>query len=389
MSARDPAGLLTVIEAPIRPRAAFADELLERLLHELERPERRAFPRRTARTLVIAVALLLLLAGVATATYIVVRIAGDRSAPPSGTLTLLLENPNGPAKIAAVGPHGLLRTVWECPHRVFCGDLTSLDWSPDGRRVAFTLDELGGVSGYVGLHIVDVRTGRDLHVAGLHLKHPLANQPMSVLVAQAQRSKRVLGCRLPQQLAWSADGRRLAYSCGSIFTIRADGTHRVRIPTGRTVTATAPSWSPDGRRIVFATGARRDGRVRSSIYVVDVDGSGLRLLARDAASPSWSRDGSRIAYDSTAGVRLITPAGARRTEVGPMGPPTFSPDGRQIAIATSKGIIVVDARTLQGSLVTSETGGGIFGEGRPSWYPGANVPGVPPPPRRPANCVPC
>jgi Tol biopolymer transport system component len=129
--------------------------------------------------------------------------------------------------------------------------------------------------------------------------------------------------------------------------------------------------------------------VNSSVYIVNVDGSGRRLLSRDAASPSWSWDGSLIAYDSTDGVRLITPDGVRSPEIGPKGPPAFSPDGSQIAVATVKGIAVVDSRSLQGSLVTSETGTGIFRLGVPAWYPGTGTWSVPPPRRRPAECVPC
>ena len=62
-----------------------------------------------------------------------------------------MDGGNGVSRIAAVGPGGRLRTLWRCPERgVFCGDLTSIAWSPDGKRLAFTLDELGGMSGYVG-----------------------------------------------------------------------------------------------------------------------------------------------------------------------------------------------------------------------------------------------
>src|SRR5688572_19737496 len=61
-----------------------------------------------------------------------------------------------------------------------------------------------------------------------------------------------------------------------------------------------PAFSPDGRRLVFES--RRDGQ--GEIYVVSVDGSGLRRLTRapsDETHPSWSSDGKEILFDSNRG----------------------------------------------------------------------------------------
>ena len=63
-----------------------------------------------------------------------------------------------------------------------------------------------------------------------------------------------------------------------------------------------PTFSPDGRRIAFvgATGERSD------VYVMNVDGSGLRRLTNDLygdAQPSWSPDGRYIAVASERGAQ--------------------------------------------------------------------------------------
>jgi dipeptidyl aminopeptidase/acylaminoacyl peptidase len=388
--------LLSGIERSADPRAEFADGLLDRLLVELERPRHTVL---RARTFILAAALLLLLVGVATATYLLERTAAvtPLDAPP-GTLTLIDQTSNSVAKIVAVLPGGRSRVVWRCPGRVsFCGDLTSVDWSPDGRRVAFTLTEIGGRSAFVGLHILDLQTGHDLHIPSAPLAHPLSpTQPDSVLAPLVKQLFARLGC-LPADVAWSPDGRRLAYGCrddfkpwapARIFTIRGDGTDRRLVRTG-TRTAFAPSWSPDGKQIVFATWRQPVERVqwdttipakhvRSSIYVVGLYGSGRRLVARDAATPDWSPDGGTIAYDSPDGVRLVSPFGVdltpRAGRIAPPGVPSWSPDGAHIAVATGGGTVLVDTATWSHTLATATTPGTLFGLGRPAWYPGTAVP---------------
>ena len=56
----------------------------------------------------------------------------------------------------------------------------------------------------------------------------------------------------------------------------------------------SPVWSPDGRRIAFVS--RRDGK---ALYVMNADGSGLRIVARVGrlATPAWSPDGREIAFE--------------------------------------------------------------------------------------------
>ena len=117
---------------------------------------------------------------------------------------------------------------------------------------------------------------------------------------------------------FSPDGRHIAHVDGmgdwgnSIRVMDANGSHvRVlvdwRRARGRQKDAMDNhvyrlSWSPDGSRLAFDTD---DG-----IWVVDSDGSGLRMVIRHGHNPTWSPDGSRLGYatwselGTWSGVRL-------------------------------------------------------------------------------------
>jgi Tol biopolymer transport system component len=120
-----------------------------------------------------------------------------------------------------------------------------------------------------------------------------------------------------------------------------------------------PVWSPDGHRIAF-TGdvARHPGRdsdtgTETDIFVVNVDGSGLRRLTRTRRSsgPLWSPDGRRIVFAMRArGQPFSAPvslwvmrgdgSAQRRLEPDLPGridvPGSFSPDGSLLAFTRSR-----------------------------------------------------
>jgi Tol biopolymer transport system component len=83
---------------------------------------------------------------------------------------------------------------------------------------------------------------------------------------------------------------------------------------------TAPSVF--GNRIVFMS-TRHDNL---EIYIMNLDGSGLRRLTNNAASdglPVWSPDGRTIAYVSDQGgawaIWAISPNGSNRRKLFPIG----------------------------------------------------------------------
>jgi Tol biopolymer transport system component len=413
VSGFEPLDSLGGVGGPVAPRASFADALLERCLDELQAARssssrlRRLLRRRTVR-IVIALAVALALVATATATYLVLTRGTAATAPQRpDRLTLIAAQggriSNRPASLAAIAVlvNGRLRRVWQCPHHTWCGELTSIAWSPDGKRLALTLGELGGRSGYVGLHVIDLRTGADTHVGVPAIPRVEREQSLSVLRRLGQLSGKRLGCALPSELDWAPDGSRLAYVCGddlgqggqptTIYAIRADGSDRKRLPTG-TSTAYWPSWSPDGTRIAFATQPRPQVTVRccsnvpaahyrSSVYTIRLDGSDRALVAHDASAPSWAPDGRAIAYESSCGIKVVTPegrnatppAGAACPHTGPAGTPVWSPDGTTIAIAAPTGIQLVRPDGTHQHRASFQTGLGTYGVGRPAWAPGAAI----------------
>jgi Tol biopolymer transport system component len=132
--------------------------------------------------------------------------------------------------------------------------------------------------------------------------------------------------------AWSANGRRIAFeryfariytvdalgrglrfvaqgsdpdwspSGALAFTSRDGAGLRVRDPQGHTRPLTTmgaePSWAPAGGRLAFRGWNAETGK--AALYVVNADGTGLRVLWESAKaatlSPTWSPDGRSIAF---------------------------------------------------------------------------------------------
>src|SRR3972149_2524449 len=184
-------------------------------------------------------------------------------------------------------------------------------------------------------------------------------------------------------LAWSPDGRRIA------FVHESQGSRQVwLIPrigaAARALTAlpgdnTSPTWSPDGRRIAFIS--TRDGSPQ--VFLMSTDGRGRRQVTRRGAyrTVSWAPRGGHLAVAAARAngaaldLYVMRPDGSDRRRVNSarllphpgMMHPAWSRDGGHLAYVSRVGraeqevtIVSADGRARR-RLSTGDA---------PAWSPG-------------------
>jgi Tol biopolymer transport system component len=191
------------------------------------------------------------------------------------------------------------------------GNETGPAWSPDGRAILFSA----------------VPPGQPLWVGG---SRSASGPYRDVYVMNADGSdQRNLTHTTEAEdyaAAYAPDGRTIAFAAydGSstrIFVINADGSGKRALTPE--ITETNLAWSPDGRKIAFFD---------AGISVVNADGSGLRRLAQNVAlfDVSWSPDGRKITF-----VRLRHPLYPRPGTGEP--PPPSPPPAADLWVMNADG----------------------------------------------------
>jgi Tol biopolymer transport system component len=162
----------------------------------------------------------------------------------------------------------------------------------------------------------------------------------------------------------SPDGRWLAFDGAApgkppmsdfdVQVVRPDGTGR-RTIAGSSAFELDAAWSPSGSLLSYSRQSRGDWR-RSSIWLVRLDGSGRRRLARGQFA-RWSPDGTRLVLDaptptSDGDLMVVDLHGTVQTRLTSTPeleqPAGWSPDGRTILFTrygrdeTHANVFVVD-----------------------------------------------
>lgn len=237
--------------------------------------------------------------------------------------------------------------VWGSPN---------IDWSPDGRYVAFVAGSTEGQDVWT----IEVDTGT---------------------------LRRVTAYNWPDRTPrWSPDGQHLALVTevdgrDTISVVVAAGNWPQRL-TDPAFDSAEPAWSPDGRLLAFVSNRAQDQRGHNrDVWLVDrTSGEERRLTDPDGnadSEPCWSPDGGTIAFVSERSgwkqIWTMSPDGRHQrvllAEEAEQTEPAWSLDGRYLAFTRRSGVTasvaVLDVGSGEG--IPFRPAGPEGSTGSPSW----------------------
>lgn len=221
-------------------------------------------------------------------------------------------------------------------------------WSPDGRQVAFMSQREGGNWEIYKLNIADGEIDRLTNDPAADQYPAWSGEQIAFMSARdgnfeiyvmntdgSVPTRLTFGSAVDTHPAWTSSfgatalaystplpsltitGERIVFTSNrdgvdkALWVMTADGSQQTRLDTALNLDEQGvqqplvdwdPQWSPDGKQIVFQStrsgGERR--LFRDNLWLIQADGTGLRLLARSGGgeSPAWAPDNQRIAFEN-------------------------------------------------------------------------------------------
>jgi Tol biopolymer transport system component len=242
-------------------------------------------------------------------------------------------------------------------------------WTSDGKQIAFQreaprLDDA---------HVIftPATTGDEADIVGSGLVRGWRPGARELLVGLdgytsiRDASDRQLATVQGSDATWSPDGSHIAYLRGQALSVAdSTGANAQQVADGislATGDATGPVWSRDGTQLAVATSG--------GLTVFQADGSGSQVVDTGAAAnPSWSANGSWLAFERDAAIWIVHPNGTGATQVLGGAPgyhfPQWAPSGDRLAYVRGTELAVVTVGERPQTLIA-----GVDPSSPPSWSP--------------------
>jgi TolB protein len=246
------------------------------------------------------------------------------------------------------------------------GSIQNPCFGPDSQRLVFTLWPRRYNDGPASVHVADMSSGNVLAKLSPG-DFTSVNEPGS---------------------CWNAATDRIVFSVEQDapdwpFSVRPDGTDLRRLVSIPGQIAIEPSFSPNGQQIVFEV-SEYDAEGRPSIWLANVDGTGLRRLTRgkDDRQPNWSPTGDQIVFQRRQrrdiwDLWTIRPDGTGLTNVSRTRrisetDVSWAPDGQRLVYSTDRygnQVASIEVMELNDRSTKRVTKSRRWYDGAPSWSP--------------------